>query len=251
MAPIHANRTFAALRKMFGWAVERGILEASPAEGLKPPSPEIARDRVLSDVELAAVWRAAGEIGYPFGSFIQVLILTGQRRSEVLDAEWREISLDERMWTIPRQRAKNDRAHAVALSAPAVEILEALPRIGKPSRFLFTTTGDTPFSGVSKASERLNRLAAGHMPADQPIEPWRLHDLRRTFASGCARLGVGVHVVEKALNHTSGTFGGIVGVYQHHDFAEERRTAMEVWGQHVQALIDKPVNNVIAIRAVR
>lgn len=236
-APIHANRLFAALRKMFGWAVERGVLDASPMATLKPPSPEVARDRVLNDVELVAVWNAAAAIGYPFGSVAQLLILTGQRRSEVLEAEWREFDLAARMWTIPRQRAKNDRAHEVPLSQPAIGLLEALPRIGKPARFLFTTTGDTPFSGVSKATERLSKLAAGHMPADQALEPWRLHDLRRTFASGCARLGVAVHVVEKALNHTSGTFGGIVGVYQRHDFAEERRRALEQWGDHLAKMI--------------
>ncbi|MEX5452656.1 tyrosine-type recombinase/integrase, partial [Stutzerimonas stutzeri] len=147
---------FAALRKMFGWAVQRGILEASPVAGLKPPSPEVARARVLTDTELAAVWKAAVAMGYPFGSVVQLLILTGQRRSEVLDAEWREFDLDARLWTIPRHRAKNDRAHQVPLAEPAIQILEALPRVGKPARYLFTTTGDTPFSGVSKAQERLN-----------------------------------------------------------------------------------------------
>ncbi|GJD46107.1 Prophage integrase IntS [Methylobacterium cerastii] len=239
-APIHANRLFAALRKMFGWAVERGVLDASPMAALKPPSPEVARDRVLSDVELAAVWKAAAEVGYPFGTVVQLLILTGQRRSEVLDAEWREIDRDGRMWTIPRQRAKNDRAHAVPLSDAALGILDALPRIGKPARFLFTTTGSSPFSGVSKATERLSKLAAKHMPDAVLLEPWRLHDLRRTFASGCARLGVGIHVVEKALNHTSGTFGGIVGVYQLHDFADERRQALDNWASHLMVLLDNP-----------
>lgn len=232
-APTQANRVFAALRKMFGWAVQRGILETSPVAGLKPPSPEVARDRVLTDTELAAVWKAAVAVGYPFGSVVQLLILTGQRRSEVLDAEWREFDLDARLWTIPRHRAKNDRAHQVPLSEPVLKILTALPRVGKPARYLFTTTGDTPFSGVSKAQERLNTLAAAHMPDETLLEPWRLHDLRRTFASGCARLGVGVHVVEKALNHVSGTFGGIVGVYQRFDFADERRQALTLWAARI------------------
>lgn len=235
-APIHANRLFAALRRMFGWTVERGILDVSPMASLKPPSPEVARDRVLSDTELRAVWLAAAEIGYPFGHAVQLLILTGQRRAEVLEAEWREFDLDGSVWTIPRQRAKNDRAHVVALSETAKAILGALPRIGQPARFIFTTTSTSPFSGVSKATERLTALASGHMPEGQSLEPWRLHDLRRTFASGCARLGVGIHVVEKILNHTSGTFGGIVGVYQRHDFAAERRDALERWATHVQSL---------------
>lgn len=235
-APIHANRLFAALRRMFSWTVERGILDASPMASLKPPSPEVARDRVLTDAELRAVWLAAGQIGYPFGHAVQLLILTGQRRAEVLEAEWREFDLDGRMWTIPRQRAKNDRAHVVALSETTIAILSALPRIGRPARFLFTTTGTTPFSGISKATERLTTLAASHMPEGQSIEPWRLHDLRRTFASGCARLGVSIHVVEKILNHTSGTFGGIVGVYQRHDFADERKSALDHWSSFVASL---------------
>lgn len=154
----------------------------------------------------------------------------------MLEAEWREFDFDYRQWTIPRQRAKNDRAHVVALSEAVVAILSALPRIGQPARFLFTTTGATPFSGISKATERLSKLAAAHMPAGQEIEPWRLHDLRRTFASGCARLGVGIHVVEKILNHTSGTFGGIVGVYQRHDFADERQAAQSKWADFVTKL---------------
>lgn len=235
-APVQANRQFAAMRKLFGWAVERGILDTSPMATLKPPSPEVARDRVLTDAELRAIWLAASEIGYPFGHAVQLLILTGQRRAEVLEAEWREFDLDGRQWTIPRQRAKNDRAHVVALSEPVVAILSALPRIGQPARFLFTTTGSTPFSGISKASERLSKLAAAHMPAEQEIEPWRLHDLRRTFASGCARRGVSIHVVEKILNHTSGTFGGIVGVYQRHDFADERQAALSNWAEFVMKL---------------
>nr|WP_281435350.1 site-specific integrase [Methylobacterium sp. SD274] len=205
--------------------------------GLKPPSQEIARDRVLTDAELTAIWKAAGEIGYPFGSAVQLLILTGQRRSEVLEADWREFNLAASSWTIPRERAKNDRAHVVPLSPRVTEILDGLPRIGAKPLFVFTTNGTTPFSGVSKAHDRLNRLAAAHMPEGEPLAPWRLHDIRRTFASGCARLGVSVHVVEKALNHTSGTFGGIVGVYQRHDFADERRRAMELWAGHLDVLL--------------
>ncbi|GJD92959.1 tyrosine-type recombinase/integrase [Methylobacterium iners] len=236
-ATIHANRLFAALRRFYAWTVERGVLEVSPMAGLKPPSPEIARDRVLTDDELVAIWKAAEEIGKPFGQAVQILILTGQRRSEVLEADWREFDFLASTWTLPRERAKNDRAHVVALAPRAVSILSALPRIGKEPRFVFTTNGKTPFSGVSKAHDRLNRLAAAKMPEGQILAPWRLHDLRRTFASGCARLGVPVHVVEKALNHTSGTFGGIVGVYQRHDFADERRRAMELWAAHLDGLV--------------
>ncbi|WP_246685332.1 site-specific integrase [Methylobacterium sp. WL103] len=238
-ASIHANRLFAALRRFFAWTVERGILEASPMAGLKPPSPEVSRDRVLTDVELVAAWKAAEQVGYPFGPVVQLLILTGQRRSEVLEAEWREFDLDAATWTIPRTRAKNDRAHVVPLAPDAVAILRRLPRIGQRPRLLFTTTGETAFSGVSKATDRLQSIAASLLPEGEESAAWRLHDLRRTFASGCARLGVSVHVVEKALNHTSGTHSGIVGVYQRHEYREERRRAMELWASHLAGLLSR------------
>lgn len=247
-----ANRVFAALRRFFGWAVERGVIEASPMAGLKPPSPEVSRDRVLTDRELIAVWKAAGETGYPFGPAVRLLILTGQRRAEVLEAEWNEFDLKAGTWTIPRERSKNDIAHVIHLSAKAIEIVESLPKIadGAQVGFLFTTNGETPFSGISKAFDRLNTAAAKHMPDKKPIPPWRLHDLRRTFASGCARLGIPIHVVEKALNHSSGTFSGVVGVYQRHDFAAERRDAMKAWAGHITRLAKAKPGNVVQLREV-
>lgn len=207
--------------------------------GLKPPSPEVSRDRVLTDSELVAAWKAAEQIGYPFGPMVQMLILTGQRRSEVLEAEWREFDLDAATWTIPRGRAKNDRAHVVPLAPHALQILCGLPHVGQRPRLLFTTTGETAFSGVSKATERLRSLAAALLPDGDEAAPWRLHDLRRTFASGCGRLKIPVHVVEKALNHTSGTHAGIVGIYQRHEYEEDRRQAMELWAAHFDELLSK------------
>jgi integrase len=250
-AAVQANRVFAALRRFFRWAVERGVIEASPMVGLRAPSPETSRDRVLDDTELAAIWRAADAIGYPFGRAVQLAILTGQRRAEVLEAEWAEFDIEGRTWTIPRARAKNDTAHAVPLSDPAMDLLAGLMRVGAPPRYLFTTTGETPFSGISKATDRLERLAAGHMPGGEPIAPWRLHDLRRTYASGCARLGIPVHVVERALNHVSGTFGGIVGVYQRHTFLDERRDAMKAWAGHVLGLVSERPSNVVPLAVAR
>jgi integrase len=234
-SPVLANRLLARLKHFFKWTVERGILEASPVLGLRPPSPESPRDRVLTDHELRAVWKAAEDFGYPFGAAIQLLILTGQRRSEVLEAEWSEIDLPGRLWTVPRERSKTDSAHLVPLSDAAADLLSELPRVG--TRLVFTTNGTAPFSGVSKAFECLDLRVAEHLGC--PIPQWRPHDLRRTFASGCARLGIPVHVIERALNHTSGTFGGIVGVYQRHEYAEERRRAMDAWGTHLVRLVGK------------
>jgi integrase len=246
-APIQTNRLVAALRRFFGWVVERGLLDASPMASLKPPSAEAHRDRVLSDDELRAIWLAAQEIGYPFGRAVQLMILTGQRRSEVLEAEWREFDLERGLWSIPRERAKNDSGHVVPLAPEAVALIRSLPTIGASPKLLFTTNGTTPFSGVSKAVERLSALACRHLNSGIKPAPWRLHDLRRTFATGCARLGVPLHVVEKSLNHTSGTFGGIVAVYQRHDFLDERRRAMHTWTSYVCGLVTTELENIAVL----
>src|SRR4051812_5856976 len=137
-APVQANRLLTRLRPFFVWAVERGIIDASPIAGIRPPSPEVSRDRVLSDAELVAVWRAAEEIGYPFGAAVQLLVLTGQRRSEVLEAAWSEFDLAGAVWTIPRERSKTDLAHFVPLAAPTIQILGELPRVGLHPRLVFT-----------------------------------------------------------------------------------------------------------------
>jgi integrase len=233
-APFMANRVFAALRKMFNWAVERGIIDTSPCAGLKPPAAETSRDRVLSDDEIRAFWQATETAGYPFGPLFRLLLLTGQRREEVAGMRWSEIDLRNAMWRIPKERSKNGRAHDVPLPSPAVDILRGLPRIDCCD-LVFTTTARTAVSGHSKAKKRLD--AAMHDLAGIETTAWRLHDLRRTVASGMARLGINLPIIEKVLNHVSGSFRGIVGVYQRHEFSEEKRTALEQWARHVQALV--------------
>ncbi len=223
--PIAANRTLAAIRKMFNWAVARDIIAASPCAGVKPPTAERSRDRVLTDQELRAVWQAADKIGGTFGALVWLLILTGQRRDEVAGMRWSEIDLEGRRWTLAPARVKNNRPHEIPLSEPAIAILRALPRIG--NRFVLTSTGDAPASGYSKGKRRLDAL----LPPDMP--DWRLHDLRRTVASGLARLGINLPVIEKVLNHASGSFAGIVSVYQKHEFSQEKRRALDAWGGFV------------------
>jgi integrase len=227
-APIVANRTLSVVRKLCNWAIERDIISASPCAGVKPPSAERPRDRVLNDEELRNVWHAADQLGYPFGALVKLLILTGQRRNEVAGMRWSEIDARGDLWTLPASRVKNAKEHDVPLSRAALDILAGLPRIGEI--FVLTTTGATPVSGYAKGKRRLDAL----LPADMP--PWRLHDLRRTTASGLAKLGVNLPTIERLLNHTSGSFAGIVGIYQRHDFAQEKRRAAEAWGRHVLAL---------------
>ena len=245
-APVLANRAFSLMRKFFNWAIQRGYVEHSPCAGLEPPTKEISRDRVLSDDELRLVWLAAERIGWPFGSMVKLLILTGQRRGEVAGMRWDELQGD--MWIIRRERVKNGREHAVPLAGQALDILPNLPRLGD-SPLIFTTNGKTSVSGFSKGKRHIDAAVKAIAGEDDPLDPWTLHDLRRTFASGCARLGQPIHVVERALNHASGTFAGIVSVYQKHDFADERRRAMDAWAQHVVGLIEgKPADNIVPMR---
>lgn len=262
-SPVTANRVFATLRRFFGWLVERDVLKISPCVGVKKPTAEQSRDRILTDAEIKLFWKAASSFDYPFGPMWLLLLLTGQRREEVAGMTRKELVIDgdKPVWTIPVSRAKNGIAHAVPLSAAAVDIIKALPKIGKAG-FCFTTTGDTHVTGYSRSKVRLDAAMVGYMRDDAEkagddseevtLTPWTLHDLRRTMASGMARLGINLPVIEKVLNHTSGTFGGIVSVYQHHDFADEKRRALDAWASFVLSLVeDKPAANVVQMRAAQ
>jgi integrase len=233
-AAVGANRVFAQLRKMSGWALSRGLIERSPCEGIDKPSSETKRDRVLDDRELALVWRACDVIGFPFGPMTQLLILTGQRRGEVAGMAYSELDLEGALWTLPAERVKNKRQHKVPLSPQALALLSNMPRIvGYP--FVFSTTGETAASGFSNAKEHLDRVLATLNP--QPLEPWTMHDIRRSLASGMARLGVQLHVIERCLNHVSGSFAGIVAVYQRHEFSGEMRAALDAWAAHIGEIV--------------
>jgi integrase len=248
-AAVTANRTFAQLRKMSNWAVERGLIDKSPCDGLRPPTIETSRDRVLFGEEIVLVWRAAGTLGWPFGPIIQLLILTGQRRDEVAGARWSEIDIEKRVWNLPAERSKNRRPHTIPLSAPALEIIEALPRF-EDSGFLFSA-GANPPSGFSKAKPRLDKAIA-NLREGEGLQPFVIHDIRRSVASGLASIGVNLPVIERLLNHVSGSFGGIVGVYQKHSFADEMRAAVDAWARHVDALATgRPGGNIIDLAKAR
>jgi integrase len=241
-APYVANRTLAHLRKLFNWALPRYRLAENPCRGVQPPGEEHSRDRVLSDEELQRVWLAAGKIGGPFGAVVQLLILTGARLNEVARMEWSELDVERRLWTLPASRAKNKRRHEVPLSAAALAIIEARPR-GK-GRFVFSTThGRTAVVGHDGVKVRLDALSG--------VTGWRLHDLRRTVASGMAGRKIALPVIEKVLNHSSGSFRGIVGVYQRHEFADEKREALDAWAAHVERLVNPPADNVVDLRTAQ
>ena len=253
-SPIMANRTLALVRKLLNWAIERGITEANPAAGISAPGKEKSRDRVLTDEELAEVLIASEALGWPFGPVVRLLVLTAQRRDEVASMRWSEIDFEKAVWTIAANVAKNGKAHEVPLAPAVLSLLGAIPRVGD---LVFSTTGRTAVSGFSKAKGKLDTkiMAArlqtikdsGADPATvQPIGEWRFHDLRRTAASGMAGLGIAPHVIDRALNHISGTIRGVAAVYNRHDYFEERRKALEAWSNFVTSLMARPSSNAVA-----
>jgi integrase len=232
-----AARTAAYGKAAYGWARKRGTLASNPFASL-PVAPTLKRERVLTDDELAAIWRATDGPG-PFNGIVRLLILTGQRRDEVAGMTWVELSGDFSTWVIPASRTKNGATHIVPLSAQAQDLLREAPRSGAPAiglELVFPGLRGT-FNGWGKAKAALD--------AKSGVTNWRLHDLRRTMATGLQRLGVRLEVTEQVLNHVSGSRAGIVGVYQRHDFASEKRAALDAWGEHVIAVVEgrvAPVN---------
>lgn len=228
-----ANRTLGKLRKLFNWAIERDIIEHSPCAGIKPPAPESSRNRVLSDDELALVWNKADSLNYPFKQIVRLLILTGQRRGEVAGCMRVELRLDDRLWCLPRERTKNGEEHDIPLSDAALQVLATTHNIA--GEFLFTTTGKTASSGFSKAKRAVD--AAIRKETKRSLPSWTFHDLRRTVASGMAALGIAPHIVERVLNHKSGTIKGIAAVYNRHEYAAEKRAALDEWATHVLSIV--------------
>lgn len=235
-APIQANRVAAYLSKFFRWTTTRGIIAANPiVGGIERPAEERKRKRTLDDRELSLVWAAAEGMGYPFGPIVQLLILTGQRKSEIGEAHWSEINLDGKFLDLPAARVKNKKPHCVPLSPQVMTILESLPRYAG-SDLVFTTNGKTSVSGFSRAKRALDKQVAV-LNGGEAIPEFTIHDLRRSCAAGLQRLGVDTRVIERALNHVSGVFAGITSVYQTHDFAEEKRDALNRWGAHIGRVI--------------
>ena len=259
-----ANVAHAWLRAMFGWAVDQarfGII-ASPMFAMSPPFPTVKRKRVLSDAELRRILNAATALGGAFGALISLLAVTGQRLREVSGMSWGEVDLAQRLWRIPGERAKNGTDHLCPLSPQAVAILAAVqPDADARTGLVFAaavgrrSAGDVqprPISGFSSAKRRLDAILA--KPAADgaekpPITPWTLHDLRRTLATGLQSKGFPVEHVEAVLNHVSGKRGGIVAVYQTHEYLPEKTKALEAWGRHVEDIQnDGPKgSNVIAL----
>lgn len=237
-APVLANRTLSILKRWFRWCVERGYLDVSPVAGMRPPTAEKSRDRVLTPEELAEIWNATRDLGFPFGDWFRFVILTAQRRSEVARIEWGHIDLEAALWTLPREATKAGRVHDVPLSGDVLGMIQELPRFENP--YVFTTTsGKRPISGFSKAKGLLD-ATINERRTEQGIkkgmENWTIHDLRRTAATWMAQNGVPPHVLSAILNHSPGSAMGVTAIYNRFRYTEERRQALEAWGNHVVSL---------------
>jgi integrase len=242
-APVHGNRVLSRITAMFNWAVDKDRMPTSPAAGVKPPSREKSRDRWLDDREIVWFWRACEHIGYPFGPLFQTLLLTGQRLAETAAMEWAELDLGAKLWVIPRSKAKSDRTHEVQLSDQVVALLRSLPRT---EPYVFTGRGGSNVAGFTYGKEILD-TAMAEAAGGAKIEKFILHDLRRTFASGAARLSIPPHVVDRILNHSAGTIRGVAAVYNRFEYQDERRNALAAWGSYVAGLIAPTTSNVVAL----
>jgi integrase len=247
-APVVANRTLAVLRRLCNWAIERGLIDVSPCDKIKPPAAEESRDRVLSDDEIRLAWNAFERVGWPFGPLAKLLLLTGARRDEIAQARWSEVDIEARTWTI----ARNGVAHEIPLSDAALDIIKSLPRIGdRKDAFLFSTSGRTPVSGFSNAKEAIDRAIVEARGADvEAIPNWVFHDLRRSAASGMAGIGIAPHVVEAALGHRSGTIKGVAAVYNRYSYNVEKRAALDAWSRRLDSIISGVTgDNVVELRS--
>jgi integrase len=250
-SPIAANRTLAVVRRMFGWAASRDIVPANPCAAVKAPGKETRRDRVLSANEIAVFWRSleipAIPISQPIRLALKFQLVTGQRKGEVIDAEWNEFDLGERVWTIPAQKTKNGMPHRVPLSALALAVLGGIGISTAPdsraSRWLFPSPRrDGPITGPAvDHAMRNSREGLGTGDATP-------HDLRRTAASHMTSIGISRLVVSKILNHAE---PGITAVYDRHSYDREKRTALDAWGERLEEIVSTQPDHqkVVALRA--
>ena len=229
------NSMITVLSSFFNWCMDRNLIEHSPVERVKKIKMK-TRKRKLSDDEIRIFWAGCDALGSTievlkkakakkppaqFGPMFQLLLLTGCRRTEVAQIARDEVNLKRRIWIIPGERTKTGEEHHVYLCDAAIAILKALPRV-LGSKYFFSTTGKKPSSGFSKAKKRLDKLVR--------LPHYTLHDLRRSFDTGCARIGIRNEVIERCLNHS-------LGVYNRHDYEKEMADAWTKWGAHVAGLV--------------
>ncbi|MGI8705157.1 MAG: tyrosine-type recombinase/integrase [Sphingomicrobium sp.] len=267
-----ARRVGGLVKLLFKFAASRDVIEADPASALDLPGKEVVRKHTLKDHEIRALWRAtdpntrtdernrAGRLKphpsmFPWGAYFRLLLLLGQRRGEVANMRWASLDLEKGVWTLDADETKADRAHVVPLSAPAVELLKALPRLSVadengdtvPSPWVLTTNGRAPISDFSKPKKWLDETMLRLLREDgETLAPWRVHDIRRSVSTNLAALGVEPFVRRRVLNHS---LEGVDAVYDQWDYLEPKRRALDLWAVEIRRITEgEDHGNVISIR---
>ncbi len=224
------HHAFVAIRTFLNWALREQYIGQSPIASMKPPGASKPRERALSDAELAEVFIKAQEHPYPFGPIVSLLILTGMRRNEVACLEWEWVDQTDRIITLPSTLTKNKHTHAFPYGDLVAEVLNSITQMGQ---YLFPSASETGtvFNGWGKSKARFDE-------ALENVEPFTLHDLRRTFATVHAKIGTPIHVTEKLLNHVSGTISGVAAVYNRHSYLDEMRHAVSLYDEYLENLIN-------------
>ena len=243
-----AHNLLGVIRRLFTWAISCGAygLQHSPCDRLRPKDVvgvgKTTRKRVLNDAEVKALWEATEPacMGYPFAPIYRLLAVTGQRKSEVSEARWGEFDLVEKLWTIPAERMKADAPHVVPLSSMAIKILESLPRF--TADHLFSTTfGKKPVSGFSKAKRRLDALMREQLGK---LEPFIIHDVRRTVRTRLSAAPVEDRVRELVIGHSQ---KGLHKVYDQHAYLDEKRRALDWWAARLGSLVEQAPDNIVQL----
>jgi integrase len=228
-----AARARSILFTFFEWCIAHGHATKNPVVATEKPKTAGGRERVLSNDELRAIWNACADDDY--GRIVRLLILTGCRREEIGGLRWSEVNLNESTITIATERSKNHRTHTLTLPATALNILKAVPqRVG--SDYVFGSNG---FTMWSHSKTNLNDGCAA----------WRLHDARRTVATGMADIGVLPHTIEAVLNHISGHKAGVAGIYNRSDYRQQMKTALAMWADHVESIVTGTPTKITMLRA--
>jgi integrase len=222
--PSAANWARSTLSAMYAWAIGEGLCDANPVLATNQATEKKARERVLSDSELAAIWNSAPDNDY--GRIVRLLMLTGQRRHEIGGLRWSEIDFDAKVISLPGERTKNGKRHDVPLYSAAMDIINSTTERRDP----VFGEGRNGFASYAQAKQLLDQKTGIN-------EPWALHDLRGTAATGMADLGVQPHVIEAVLNHISGHKAGVAGIYNRASDAPDKRAALNLWANYLAVVV--------------
>jgi integrase len=255
-APYQAHNAYGWVRSLYSWAINKGMygITTSPIAHLKPAAvtgfTKQPRSRILSDEELRFVWNAAAKMGYPYGAVFQLLIVTGQRETEVSEASRGERDMAQRLWTIPKERMKAARAHEVPLSNAAFDIFNSLPEFSGGAFVFSTTSGKKPLNGFSKAKVRLDRIIAEDRAGAglEQMAPWVIHDLRRTVRTHFSALPVEDMVRELVIAHAK---KGLHKVYDQFSYRDEKRRCLDLWGARLAGILNPAPATVTTLFAAR